>query len=416
MRESNGSADSAVVVQFATVEEIGEKMKSNPEMLKDYRELGEEGFVKKYLKPEEPVVDGDGAPVAPENESEKLKAELLERDNIIRELRDNRVTTLETTNSKLANENQELQAKLMAFKGKPVEEEPALPEELVVEDFTSEDLFDPEKGKKFIEQQKRIAEYAKSITEKLNSVANGVNEQVERLSAEEKRKLSAQAIEDERAEIDRIRRANPTLFNGKRELATIENEYIATMNSVAAAIGFKGEVLNRSTGQFAPEVAAAFAKMQTEKEGEGLRKSIKIPEDFDDLARVHEIRQIRNNNFERDNLGQIKPWSYTKSLETYISKQPQKEDPKLIEARKRKEAEARAMENRKAFATELPASGGASTVDLSAVNERDFTQKMQEYRKTNSPEAKSWLESVCRTAGWAQGEIDKLLSSNTKKG
>lgn len=418
-------AVSAVQEQYATVEDITKKMIGNPSMLKDYRELGEEEFLKKYLKsetpetPETPVVDTDvqtPQEVQETDEVARLKADLEERNRLLKELNEDRFPSLEKRLSSLADENRALQEKLNGTaKQENVFVDEDLPAEIKVDDLDPESLYDPEKAKTFIGSFKGLAGAYKKIAAKLKELEGEV-------VSDKHAKAMNQSVEDERAEIDRLRKSNPDMFNSKRKIGEIEEDYLNFMGGLGRLVGYQGVIVDPKTGQFAPEISAAYQKYHDEKDSAGLKKkadaaNIKMPEDFDDIVMVHKLREIRSQNLERDPTGTIKPWSYSKSLDYYVAKQPLPEDPKLVMARKKKEAEVKAIENRAQFAKELPPAGGSNPVDLNAVTETEFWGRVEQYRKSGSEELKTWIETVCKQIGWEQAEIDNLINkSKPKKG
>jgi len=423
--EAQGGATATVEVErFDSVEDITTRMKNNPAMLKDWKALGEKKFLEKYLKPagEDPGTASNEPPkpeVAKESdEAARLKAEIEEREAIIRELRDNAVPSMQQRLKQIEDENKALKDAALKRTEKPHDDtDITIPD---LDGFKTDDLFDQEKAGKFLDGFKALTKANRKLAEKLKGLEGGIQNIETKKTEEEERRSREQAIADERAEIDRLRRSNPELFNGKRDLAKVEEDYVAFMTGLAKAKGFTGQVLNPATGMFAPEVNEAYRLYHDEKEGAAFKKKVdsagyRMPEDFSDLLLIHKLRSIRNDNFERDLSGKFKPWSFSKSLEFHIAKQPATEDPRMAEVRRKKEAETKAIENRQAFAKELPAKDGANPIDLTALTEDDFRRELRRYNETGSEEAKAWLENVTKSAGWKQSEIDNLLKQRKKR-
>jgi hypothetical protein len=413
----------STTMPFATVDEIATAMQNRPELVKEYKALGEDAFLKKHLKQSDApeVPDGTPAPDAPQDDLAKAKADLEERERIIRELNEGTIPTMQDRIKSIEDENAKLQEQLKVRKAAESDIDIDLPD-IGLDDMKPDDLFDPEKGQKVLNSFKTLADTTKKLASELKAVKAGVQESEARVSIEEKRRENLNAKENERSEIDRIRKSNPELFNGKRELAKVEDDYINFMSGLGRIIGFKGQVVDPASGQFAPEISAAYQQYHDEKSGAELKKKaeasgLKMPEDFDDLLLVHQLREVRTKNLKRDTSGQVRPWSFSEALEYYVAKQPLPEDTRLIEARRKKEAEARAIKNRESFARELPASGGSNPVDLTTVTDADFARKLNEYRASGSEEAKTWIETVCRMSNMQQTEIDGILkrTHTTKK-
>lgn len=414
----------STIAPFATVDDIAIAMREKPELVKEYKALGEEAFLKKHLKQSDAPETPDGAPApetpdAPQDDLAKAKADLEERERIIRELNEGTIPSMQDRIKSIEEENAKLQEQLKARKAAESDIELDVPD-IGLDDIKPDDLFDPEKGQKVLNSFKTMADTTKKLAAELKAIKAGVQESEARVSIEEKRRENINAKEQERSEIDRIRKSNPELFNGKRELAKVEDDYINFMSGLGRIIGFKGQVVDPATGSFAPEISAAYQQYHDEKAGSELKKKaeasgLKMPEDFDDLLLVHQLREVRTNNLKRDASGQVRPWSFSEALEYYVAKQPLPEDTRLIEARRKKEAEARAIKNRESFARELPASGGSNPVDLTTVTDADFTSKLNEYRRTGSEEAKTWIETVCRMSNMQQAEIDSILKRNQPK-
>lgn len=439
MPSKASGADSAIaeVSQFATVNDIILEVAKNAELRKEYASLGEDEFLKKYLKSdtaqdgagtEPPAAEGAASPdEKPEvvdgkkreggKTADELAAENEQYERTIRELREDRLNPLERRLSETETENKALKTRLAEQdKMKAEIDKAVLPDEISIDDFAGDDIFDAEKQKKLVGSIKTLAEGYKNVRKKLAEVEGKQNTK-EAVEAElEQTRSEKRAIEDEQAEIDRLRKNNSDLFANKRAINEVESDYINFMKGLARVGGYSGNLYDaKNPGMFAPEINELYRKYHDEKAGVDLRKkaevsNVKMPDDFDDILLLHKLREIRNSNFKRDETG-LRPWSFSEALEDYIAKQPseKKENPKMDITRIKKDREMAAIKNREQHAKELPANGGANPMDLNAITDVDVKAKLSRWKSMGKEEDRAWLDSVMRQSGLSQGEIDNAL-------
>jgi hypothetical protein len=412
--------------QYATIEEIAVAVQKDKDMLKEFGTLGEEKFLEKYLKKagdadetkgEEPP-NGEKATPDAQDEEVVLKisknrfggkdpmeaiAELEERAGIARELEDERLTFQQ----RLQKSEDERLSLAAALEAKKKTESVALPEEINIDDLEGDDIFDAEK-------QKRLVGSLKSMAKKISAMEKGNLEAKERDALERQNRTQKQSAEEEQDAFDRLRKNNPELFAGKREITAVQSDYVKFMTGLAKIIGHKGQVLDPVTGQFDPAVSQAYAQYHDDKSGVELRKqaeanNVKLPGDFDDFLLYHKLQSVRGENYKKDATG-LRPYSWSEALDRYLDEQPkQKQDPKLQMAREKKERELQAIENRKKHARELPASEGANPIDLTQVNERDFANKLSAWKSKGKAEDGDWLRNVMGAMQMPNNEIEATL-------
>lgn len=445
------------VKQYKTVDELTAAIKGNRELVEEYSKLiedeGEEGeakFIAKYVKSEgEAAAEDEPAAVKPKDEPEATAApesnnddkeaapadkgdgasvsdaekRVKELENQLEMYRGARIPELEGKLRELEGAKKALEDALNESRQKSEEALKApLPEEITLDDLGDDiDLLDTENQKKVLKNLKALPKLVgafKTVAQQLKEAKAAAAQ------AQADAKLANTTVsergqrENELDEIDAIRRENRELFS-ERPIKEIEDDFHAFMTGLAKAIGFKGKV--EENGVFAPEVQQAYTKYHTDKdmkakaEAEGLA----LPKDFDDLVLVHKLRTIKNSNREvevKDGKEVIRPWNYRKALE-YLDKSTVKPDPKLEQARSKREAEERAVENRKKFAREIPLDKGANPVDASKISVQEWESRLKKYlnpMRDPAPEEREWLVSAMKLNGMPPEEIEMALTVERK--
>lgn len=455
------------VTQYSTRDELEKGM--TPEMVAEYENLfrakgnkGEDEFIAKYVKPaEEKPAEGEGE--TPEAKEAREKAEQEAKDKAAAEADKGEVGTLEDAQkliksmeqrikgmeegrlAELERQLQEARSVNAALESASVEArrkaeellKAPLPDELKLDDLGIKDdidLLEPENQKKLLvtynETLKRLSTSYGSVLKQLKETRAATQEALSTASAAKATADSRTDTEDEISAIDAMRRENPQLFS-TRGIKEIEDEFHGFMRGLGDLIGYKGEACK--DGIWAKEIQDAYRLYFDKDKGKDLKakadaEKLALPKDFEDLQIVHQLKRIRNENFTDVVVGKDKdgkeihdhkPWDYRKALVFLDKTTRPAENPKMDKAREKREAEQRAEENRRRFATQLPPDKGGNAVDASKIGTEEFTDRYEAYKMAKNPsvEDRQWLEAAMKAGGLTEAEIRAALirEEKTKK-
>lgn len=416
----------AFVKKYLTAPEAGEEKKDPPEKEKTPEEkaaeeaAAAEGGADKEKTPEEKAAEEAAAA-----EAEKATDPKDGRIQFLEDERNKNSTELE----RLKRENADLKTKKPAAEKKKPEEKP-LPEIEIPEFSDDEDVYSEAYQKKV---QKAVKASASEIVrlrtenQKLKTEAAEAKETASQAvtKADETAQESAAAtsVNAEFIEADKLRkRYNGHGLTFKRSTQEIQDDYISFMRDLHSVAGVEGPLLDEQ-GNYSPGVAKAFVTYRDKVKGEELRnlcatKDIKLPDDFDDLMDVYNIRRIRQRTMEET--GGSKLPSYEMAFSIYA-----KDEGRLSDMQKKldmstQEAASRAVKNRQEKPKETDSTHGSSPVDLTKITDQDFSKLMAKPDK--SDEDKEYLRKIMKAihakdpSVFSDYEIEELLADKPTGG
>lgn len=268
-----------------------------------------------------------------------------------------------------------------------------------------------------IEQNKSLLSIRDEMKNEIESLKSGIEEIKTSTETEHAKSQRQNQIDTEFDEIDRLRKRNE-VFEYKRSIEDIENDYMEFLENLKIAADVKEPVLDKN-GNFSPEIAGAVSTYNDEKKGEDLRKKceskgIKLPDDFKELNTVYGIRKIRNEMAERDPAtGEYKPISYERAFKLYQSENTSLEDIKLQERKAGHEAYEKAVNKSKDFAKETPPASGAPPFDISKYTQPQLETMVRELvakgEQRTEPETIT-LKEILKAAQMSEKEINEYIT------
>jgi hypothetical protein len=355
-----------------------------------------------------------------------------EKDTTIDFMKREKLPALETalnqerqTRERLEKENLSFKEQLEAFKKKQTEA-PAAPkvEELDLEKI---DLLDDDGQKKvkaaLVNNAKALAasvareDAQRAEINELKASITSVRESVENAGRANEVETK---VEQQYTEIDMVRQRNRELFTSNRSVGDIEDDYVDFVKNLHAIAGLKGP-LQDVNGQFTAEARQVYDLYHDEEKGKALKaecdkRGVKLPDDMDDLLVTYRINGIKNEYAKRDPLtGQYQPIPFDEALERYKLTLETPEQARLRGITEGHERYAKAVDNRKGFAKELPANAPGAPIDVSKLSETEIRAMFREYNEQKKkgaiqPELKMKLEHIIRSSnGGTEEMVGQLL-------
>lgn len=277
------------------------------------------------------------------------------------------------------------------------------------------DMFTEEGQKVYKDHLKAVRKSNESLKEQVKSIASSVNNFDEEMTSvkndvivEKENVARTKALRTEYTQIDELGITS-------RPAKEIEADYVDFMETLHKIVGSKNPLYNQNGG-FSKEVSDALVlysepeKQQSDK-GNELRVHLArlgrtLPNDFDGLTKIYQIRDLRNKY--RDSTGNFMSYEVAQKLYEVDTV-----GDKIIKAKSDINAKKqKALNNRKEYAKETPTKGGPSKVDPQDYPKQQIENILSKASSTRTPEETEFATTWMKAMGFPESEIETL----TKKG
>lgn len=281
------------------------------------------------------------------------------------------------------------------------------------------DLLDEEVQKKFVKSFQSLAEANKALHAKVAALESGVtnvNTVVSTKLAEEK---ETERRASEAADFLLAKKQNPGVFGSDRPIEQIQEDFVTFLSEGSRLLGFDGNVFDEA-GAYTEGAKKAFQLWHDDKEGADFKEKAKaanigLPADYTDIQRKNEIGAIYDQYKENG-----MTWSEATTLYATRTGLAQKfEDRKALDNRKKgAESYAKAVDNRKQFATEIRPSEAApsnATLDQALIEQMIDAYASLVQQGKDSTHQKESLKTLLINGGMDTVEVDVFLDAFKKK-
>lgn len=335
------------------------------------------------------------------------------KDEVILTLRDELAKATGTS-----AENIRLKKLLEEHKANP----PAPPVAPVVVDVDTNfegDLLDEDVQKKFRETMTKLAEANKALNAKVAALESGVTNVSTVVNSRLEDENETQRKAAEAADLLLAKKLNPGVFVSDRPIEQIMDEYNSFLSEGSRLLGFDGTVYD-ANGAYTEGAKRAFQMYHDDKAGADFKEKLKaanidLPADYTDIQRKNDIGAIYEQYKDKG-----MTWADATTLYASKTGLAQKlEERKALDNRKKgAETYAKAVDNRKQYATEIrPSEGAPSTATL---DETLVTQMIDAYASLiqqgkDTTHQKESLKTILVNGGMDSAEVDVFLESFRKK-
>lgn len=215
------------------------------------------------------------------------------------------------------------------------------------------DLLEEGNQKKLADAIKALSETNQSLKEELEQVKGNVNK-VAGSFEEEARKKAAEAVRAaEDTEFASLKSSYSGMFKSNRPIPEIESEYINFLRDGSQLLGYDGSV--QSNGQYTEGAKKAYELYHDEKNGAEFRAKLEaanivFPKDIEDIKTFNSISVIRDK---------YNGMPLKDAVALYAHQNGYSERQALEQRKKGAEQYAKAVDNRKQYATDIRPSDGA---------------------------------------------------------
>ena len=299
-------------------------------------------------------------------------------------------------------------------------------EEVVsVDDFDlgdSIDLLDEEAQKKLLDAFKTIIANNKNLSEELNSVKGSVNkvssvvESGLELTQRKEREIA------ENAAFLRIKKSSG-IFESDRPIETIKSEYAEFLINGSRLLGYDGTIMD-AAGNFTEGAIKAFNTYFDEANGADFRAklqaaNVEFPEDYADIKKHAELAELRSRRLEYDPISKTnKPIPWEEAVALYANQTGISARRELESHKRGAETYAKAVGNRKKFATEVtPAAGAAADTAMDINQIKAMMHNLDSAVQTGKDptQEKERLRVALINGGMEPPEVEFFLSTFKKR-